>query len=239
MSLWKRMFKGGDKPEATVTPPSAPQAAAIPETLQWVEAHESTFGLRYLDCRAIALRRRTAASDKTIEGRWARERANDGRRLAGQRPEHALSLTTLLLGPMNEPLPADGPVFKGDHLDEKWDIYLFDGWLYFVRSWSGLLVYRATVRTEMGKMIVEKIDAPSDAADSDPEFCIREVDFLIKTLLYHASVPHPLPRDFKADDDGIAEFSFQRHGDRGWYATWGDTLGMSGAGASAAADDPR
>lgn len=234
MSLWKKLFNGDAKPEAAVVAPAAPQAPAIPETLEWVEAHDSTFGLRCLDCRSVALRRKSVAPDKSIEGRWARERANDGRRLSGQRPDHAVTLDTLLLGPMNQPLPADGPVFKGDHLDEKWDVYLFDGWLYFVRSWSGLLVYRASVRVEMGKMIVERIDAPSDAADSDPDFCVREVDFLIKTLLYRVPAPHPLPRDFKADDDGVAEFSFQRHGDRGWYATWGDTLGLappeSGAG---------
>jgi hypothetical protein len=235
MSLWKKLFKTDAKPAAAAVAPAAPRAPALPETLEWVEAQDSTFGLRCLDCRAVALRRKTVAPDKSIEGRWARERANDGRRLSGQRPEHAVTLEALLLGPMNQPLPADGPVFKGDHLDEKWDVYLFDGWLYFVRSWSGLLVYRASVRVEMGKMIVERIDAPSDAADSDADFCIREVDYLIKTLLYRVPAPHPLPRDFKADDDGIAEFSFQRHGDRGWYATWGDTLGLappeSGSGA--------
>ena len=235
MGLWNKLFKGGDKPATATETPAAPQAPAIPEALQWVDAHESPFGLRFLDCRAMALRRKTEPQDKTIEGRWARERANDGRRLAGARPDHAIELSTLLLGPMNLPLPGDGPVFKGDHLDDKWDVYLFNGWLYFVRSWSGLLVYRAAVKVEMGKMIVDRIDAPSDAADSDPAFCIREVDFLIKTLLYRVPAPHPLPRDFKADEDGIAEFSFQRHGDRGWYATWADTLGMDPAGTDGAA----
>ena len=229
MGLWNKLFKGAEKPTVAAEPITEPQAPGIPLTLQWVEADESPFGLRFLDCRAVALRRKAQAQDKTVEGRWARERANDGRRLAGTRPDHAIELSTLLLGPMNQPLPAEGPVFKGDHLEEKWDAYRFEGWLYFVRSWSGLLVYRAAVKVEMGKRIVDRIEAPSDAADSDPDFCIREVDFLIKTLIDRVPTPHPLPRDFKADDDGIAEFSFQRHGDRGWYATWADTLGMAPA----------
>ena len=129
MSLLRRLFRGAtDAPTTTATAPRATLGAAVPDTLRWVEAEESPFGVRFLDCRAVALKRRIVPTDKTVENRWARERANDGRRLRGARPDHAVELTTSLTAPMTAALPPDGPVFKGDRLEEKWDAYLFEGY---------------------------------------------------------------------------------------------------------------
>src|SRR5438093_9740874 len=120
--------------------------------------------------------------------------------------------------------PADGPLFKANEMEDKWDIYFFNPHLYFARSWGGQLIYRATVdfehKTEHETMMITRIEF---AADHDAEFSRRSVDYLIKSHLLGAVTPHPIPRDVSAEPARIAAFSFSTFGRRCACGTYADT----------------
>ena len=55
---------------------------------------------------------------------------------------------------------------------------------------------------------------------------IRVVDFLIKSHLYGAVVPHPIPADMPNDVEKLAMYSFAQYGRRGLYASYADTTSV-------------
>ena len=58
----------------------------------------------------------------------------------------------------------------------------------------------------------------------DEELAVRQVDFLIKALLYGVEAPAPLPRGLsEANSGAIALFSLTEYGRWGWYPTFEDT----------------
>lgn len=228
MSLWNKLF-GGDKskpaPTAAAAPAVATAVAADPwDQVAWVEpdAHES--GLRCLDCRAVAALPLDPSGLPEQAARFASLREDDGRALVHLRPEDSLSLPAALRLPVPSAETRDGTLFAAKTLEDKWDVFLFEGWLYFRRSWSGQLIYRATLRTEGTTAVIETVQAPGEAASSDAAFCVREVDYLVKSHLYGLPAPHPLPAELQGSDREIAEFSVQRHGRRALWATYGDTI---------------
>src|SRR5262249_28373235 len=58
----------------------------------------------------------------------------------------------------------------------------------------------------------------------DDEFPVRQVDFLIKALLYRLQVPTPLPRGLSEEKSGaIALYCLTEYGRWGWFPTFEDT----------------
>lgn len=227
MSLWKKLFGGSEATPATA--PEAPEAPAttLPgdpyELLAWIEADANPSGLRCLDCRAIAAQAIAPESVPEQAARFAALRAETGRSFAGARPEDAVPLAAALRMPVPSDETRDGPLFLATALEDKWDVFLREGWLYVRRSWSGQLIYRASLRTEGRFAHVDTVEAPGEAATGDPAFCLAELDFIVKSHLYRLAVPHPLPAELQGDERVLADFSFQRHGRHGLWATYGDT----------------
>jgi hypothetical protein len=114
----------------------------------------------------------------------------------------------------------DGALFKAEQMEDKWDIYLYRPYLFFTRSWSGQLVYRATVTVERGSLRVTHIECP---ATEELEFARRVVDYLIRSHLMNLRIPHPLPADVPPDPQSIAAMSFSLFGRRCLYGCYGDT----------------
>ncbi|MBI4542843.1 MAG: hypothetical protein HY705_07425 [Gemmatimonadetes bacterium] len=114
----------------------------------------------------------------------------------------------------------DGAVFKAQEMEDKWDIYLYRPYLFFARSWSGQLTYRATVAFEQGHVRVSRVECP---AAEEPEFARRVVDYLIRSHLLGFQVPHPLPADLPAEPEKIAATSFSLFGRRCLYGSYADT----------------
>ena len=93
-------------------------------------------------------------------------------------------------------------------MDDKWDIYRYDGHLYFARSWTGELEYRATIvfATDGAKVIA--VTARREMFESDSLYLIAVVDYLIRSHLYGLPMPHPLPKSLGRDPRQLALFSF-------------------------------
>jgi hypothetical protein len=90
----------------------------------------------------------------------------------------------------------DGPLYVAQRMEDKWDIYLYDGYLYFARSWTGELAYRARIEFQERAAVVTGIDVSRTRLMNEPPLAIRTVDFLIKTHLHRREAPHPLPEWF-------------------------------------------
>lgn len=107
-------------------------------------------------------------------------------------------------------------------MEDKWDICLYDNTLYFARSWTGELWFRAIIEVDGVGLRVTRIDAKGDDFADRKPFAIRVVDFLIKSHLLGFEVPHPLPSDLPDDPETITTYSFQWYGRRGLFATCDD-----------------
>ena len=108
-------------------------------------------------------------------------------------------------------------------MEDKWDIYLFDGVLYFARSWTGDLSYCAESHFDTNTMQISSVVA---AGNRDSKSAPRVVDYLIKSHIFGRDVPHPLPADLPKVANQIAAYSFSMFGRRCSFGTYADTIAV-------------
>jgi hypothetical protein len=191
----------------------------------WLAPEENPFGIRVLDCRAFSRSMISLSSDLGPTLKFGELRRTGGSHLRGATPANARRVAYPLCYAPSKRLaaPKDGPLFHAATTEDKWDIVLDGEWLVFARSWTGETVYRAGVQFTKDEMKVSPIELDGNEI-TDPEFAVRQVDFLIKSHLLDAEVPHPLPPGFPDDTDRILIYSFKQYGRHAAYATFADTL---------------
>lgn len=161
-SWWDRFRKSG----ASATSPrgaetSAQGDGASPDAqdplgrVRWVPATENPFGVDVLDCSAFAESMVSASSSPEVAKRFMELRASDGEHCRGKDPTIAASARCLLTYPSSA--HAQSALFRAAEMEEKWDVFLLDGDLNFARSWTGELVYRASMTFEPSRTIVSEI----------------------------------------------------------------------------------
>src|SRR5437667_10541486 len=103
--------------------------------LAWLGPEQNPFGLRVLDLRPFSTTMISATADPSIATRFGQLRTASGEEHRGRHPEDAVVTPCNLTYPFNGE-SRDGPLFKAQQMEDKWDIYLHDGHLYFARSWT-------------------------------------------------------------------------------------------------------
>ncbi|MEI8348890.1 MAG: hypothetical protein WCI77_01950 [Candidatus Omnitrophota bacterium] len=196
-------------------------ADAFPK-VGWLEAHQNRFGMRVLDCRSFSRSALCFAPDYDIAKKFLKLRSSTGENYRDQLPKNMLHIRCNFRYRFEERIP-DGPVSIAKAMQDRWDVYLYDSFLYFTNSWSGELLIRAKVDFKNNEFFVSAIDICSDLANRDKSLAVRQVDYLIKSHLYRYEVPNPLPRDFPNDSKQIALYSFSFYGRMSSYATYEDT----------------
>jgi hypothetical protein len=174
---------------------------------------ESIFGVETLDCREYATTMLSTTKSREIATRFGelRNLSRDDLRLATFAGSRSMSCNLSYPVPM---MPKDGPVFRAAQMEDKWDIYLYEGHLYFCRSWTGQLIYRARIESAQGNTRVNRIDFSPEGENPDPA---EQVHFLIGNHLLGLNAPHPLPRTMGKDPRELALWSFTQYGRRGLY----------------------
>lgn len=209
-------------PYGTWTNANLVKGETLAEALRWLEPQQNAWGLRVLDCRPLTLTSTLITDDARIAESFANLRQSDGSQHKGISPANASRLECDLHFPFNgESL--DGPLFLADVMEDKWDIYLYDGHLYFARSWSGDLRLRAKIDFKAPDARIPWVEAELRDDYQDPVFVISAVDFLMKSHLYGREVPHPVPELFADDPETIARFSMTQFGRWASFAKVGDT----------------
>lgn len=190
--------------------------------LRWLEADENPFHLRVLDCRPFSTTMISTTKDPNIAARFSHLRTVSGEEHRGRHPEDALVAQGNLLYPFNGE-SRDGPLFVAQEMEDKWDIYLYDGHLYFARSWTGELAFRAAIEFKEKEAVITEIEASRAEVMDDPALAVRMVDFLMKTHLFHKEAPHPFPQGIPEEKQMLALYSFSEYGRWAFYGSFDDT----------------
>ena len=192
--------------------------------LTWLDPEENPFGIRVLDCRCFTKNMLSTTPDTELAQRFLHLRNSTGEEYRGQVPGNLMAVSCRLVYAHEGSQGDDGPLFKAEEMEDKWDVYFYDGYLYFCRSWGGELVFRAKVEFSASEAIVTHIDADSKFVFGEEALALRQVDFLIKSHLHHLDVPHPLPAGIGDCPEEIAQHSFSAFGRWASYATREDTV---------------
>ena len=216
MALWSRLkgLVGGNR---STTPESDPLA-----DVRWIPVNESPFHVDVLDCRSFAQWMLAVTNDPMVAETYATLRGSPGEQYRGRAPENSRTCVCDLRYP-HKGDTRDGPIFKAEAMEDKWDIYLYDGHLYFARSWTGELEYRARIVFNENEANVIDVEARRAIVESDPSYPIGVVDYLIRSHLYRQQIPHPLPKSMGQDPRELALFSFSQYGRYGLFGTFADT----------------
>lgn len=190
--------------------------------LKWLEPDQNPFHMRVLDCRPFSSTMISTTKDPNIAARFSHLRAVSGEEHRGRQPDDAVSVPCELSYPFSGE-SRDGPLFVAQAMEDKWDIYLYEGHLYFVRSWTGDLTFRARIEFKEREAVITTVEANPARVKDDPVLAVRMVDFLVKSHLNRTEVPHPLPQDFPQDNQSIALYSFSEYGRWAFFASFEDT----------------
>lgn len=118
--------------------------------------------------------------------------------------------------------PPHGIQLRPAEAEDLWAIYVFDGALYFVRSWHGVPRYRAAFTTTAYGLFLHEIEIYG-APPADATLPVREVDFLIKAGLFRLVTPAPVAASFADDAWGAARAAFTAFGRLAQCASPDDT----------------
>lgn len=120
MAFWSRLrWHGGGKKSTT--------SASDPLSgVHWVSGNESPFGVNVLDCRSFSQSMVAVTQDPKIAESYATLRGSSGEQYRGRAPEDSRACDCDLHYP-HKGDTRNGPVFKAEAMEDKWDIYLYDG----------------------------------------------------------------------------------------------------------------
>lgn len=232
-NLFGRTTAAYGRKEAQTIGDNAPQ---IPDTqAKWIPASENPFGIDVVDCTAFCRSTQSTTDDFTVAASFLKLRASLGEDHRSQSPSNAATINCDLSFPYDGQ-HKDGPLFKAQEMEDKWDIFLYDSKLYFARSWTGELVFVANAAFDENRVRVNSISARSHAT-SGPEYVIGTIDYLMKSHLYRLPVPHPLPEGFSSDPDAIAFWSFGAYGRYAAFAAHEDTTHVTDSRPTPDPDD--
>jgi len=185
--------------------------------LKWIEHHESDFGVRMLDCRSLA-QSDIIIKDLNITKIFYGSRKNSGENFRDKVPLNSIKVKSSLKYP--KIILKNGPLFKAEKPEVKWDIYHFQNKLYFVRSWSNELIFQTDLIIDNSIMKITEINASPEMLGRNPAIAIEQVNCLIETHLMNHICPVPIPLDFPKKPREIALYAITCYGSFASYATY-------------------
>jgi hypothetical protein len=202
----------------------AEQSGVEMSGVKWLGPRENPWEIEVLDCRPMALGMVSTTQDESTALRFLQLRRSSGSELIDALIEGARTIRCNLTY-MHPGQITEGPLFKAAEMEDKWDIYFYNGHVLFARSWTGNLGFRATATLAAGFLKLSEIE--TGIQDEDP-LVVRQVNFLMKSHVYGLQVPHPLPRNLGRDPQRLALHSFSYYGRKGLFGSF-DEMSASGA----------
>lgn len=214
---------GFNPPPPPITYPGEPPFAPL-----WIDASESPFGIRVLDCRSVAHRMISTSKSPEVLNYFASQEALRAEQFRTATPANPQAFALDMSFSRCRIPETEGPVYLAQVMEDKWDIFRFGDALFFVRSWSGTLVHRARFAAPNGKLVITEVSTEASGVSSDTELreitrC--EIDFLLRTHLRRERVPAPLAPGVAGSiaPESVAMVAFVRFGRWASYATEADT----------------
>ena len=190
----------------------------------WYEVDEKNpFNKRILDIRSLTQTMLAFTKDQSVAALFGKLRQSKGEEFIGSKPADAETLNTSLVYPHNGAKLA-GAVYKAKCMEDKWDIYGWNDVIYFTRSWTGEVVYKAFLKLTDTELAIYKIEYCLDTFNKgDVSLAVNDVHFLMMTLALGRIYPHKIPKSISVEKE-IALYSFAKFGHNCWYATYDDIL---------------
>lgn len=210
-------------PPAPEAPPSPAEVWDEFPLVAWLPADQNPFGVRVLDVRPFTGSVLATTEDAAVAAKFNALRHATGSEHRGRPPADALAADCDLRYPLEGDAPPDGPLFVAEQMEDKWDVSYHDGYLYFARSWTGELIFRAAADFLDGEAVISRVEGSAARSYGEPGFAVQIVDFLMKSHVLGREVPHPLPASFPEDVRALALYSFGEYGRRARFGTRADT----------------
>ncbi len=194
--------------------------------MKWIEPNDNPYKVRVFDCREFAINMISTTQNEEIAKNFSLTRQSDGKEYIGKFPNNGAKVE-VDLNFSSKSLPgfengiADGVLFKAQTMEQKWDVYKYANFIFYVRSWTGEMVYFSNyIETNTGFKVDLIVLDDDKINENDPYFEFKVVEFLIHSHILNLTVPHPIPANFENDPQKIAAFSFSMFGNRGYFATY-------------------
>ncbi|GHM99164.1 hypothetical protein WSM22_06540 [Cytophagales bacterium WSM2-2] len=190
------------------------------KNIVWHEVGDGNpFNKRVLDVREYTLNHTFTTRSKAVAEKYNASRQSDGKEYVGHVFKNATFIETALKYPPIDRTLTD-MIFRSQSFDEKWDIYIYDNCFYFVRSWTGDLIYKAYATSDANNVTIHKIEMEGEDKDA---VAVSTVHFLVTTQILKGIIPHQVPSYLKTEIE-IAEYSGSAFGNKCWYATYEEIL---------------
>ncbi len=213
--------EAGLAPEAgsasTNASPSASQRPEVP----WIAADANPWGVPVLDVRPVT----ATMLSTTTDAKCAENAVSFGQELGlgfvGVAP-FVDRATACDLRYRTEATLLDGVLFTPREMEDKWALFLHQGQVLGVRSWTRTVTLVAEVFQGDGELRVTRIRGAFQDAGEPAEFTVRSFDALLRTHAIGAAWPVPLPAGFEADPYRAAIWCMSLYGRKAAFATAGD-----------------
>jgi hypothetical protein len=187
----------------------------------WIEANENPFKEKIFDCREYALKMISTTQNQDVANKFLELRNTNGQEYIGKFPENGAKAEVDFNFETEGRQLNDGILFKAQKMEEKWDIYKYANFIFFVRSWTGELVYFTNyIPTKTGFKVDLIVLDDSKIDDNDEYYEFKVVQFLIHSYILGYPVPHPLPKSLENDKTKILNYSFSMFGNKGLYGSY-------------------
>jgi len=184
---------------------------------------DNPFNKQILDIRSLTQTMMSFTRDKSVAELFNKQRLSIGEELIGVEIPNSKIIESSLIYPHNG-TKIEGTCFKAKCMEDKWDIYGWNDIMYFTRSWTGAIVYKAFINVTDSNFTVYKIEyCPDTNTKEEESLAINSVHFLIMTLAFGTIYPHKIPKTINIEKD-IALYSFAQFGRNCWYATFDNIL---------------
>ncbi|MBX9586994.1 MAG: hypothetical protein K2X50_07020 [Gammaproteobacteria bacterium] len=183
----------------------------------WIPVGDNNpFNAPIMDIRAFTQNMISTTKDRSIALKYTQSRGSNGLEFVGKMPQNPMDIHTRFTIPHNGD-KLEGIVYKSPVMEVKWDIYAYDNWFYFVRSWTSELIYRVQfINTgptlEFIKIIV--------AQGKVPEYISQDIYSIILTHALNRVWPYHLPQKLHSvTGDNIAIFMYALFGSKATLVT--------------------
>lgn len=185
---------------------------------KWIEAKDNPFNMDIFDCREYAMNTVFSTLNNDLLASFLELRKSNGQEYAGQLPANGIKCKVAFSYDTKGKQIPNGIVFKARTMEQKWDIYKYADYLFFVKSCTGELIYITNYIPTKKGFNVDLVVLDENKIDSnDSLFEFKVVEYLIHSHVLGYKAPHPLPKRLDNNPDTILEYSFSMFGNRGFY----------------------
>lgn len=195
--------------------------------LKWYPNGESNpFTAPILDIRDFTLNMVSTTKDPSIAEAYVANRSDDGIQFIGQNPKNFSSFQCDL-SYFHNGAELEGIVFKSSQMEVKWDIYAYENYFYFVRSWTADLVYKARYENNGDELRICEVLTNSVSSHDKEKIAEQNVHSIMQTHVLGRVWPYYIPAEMKdSNKQQIAVYMFSQFGSKATIATKDNVLNI-------------